>query len=303
MFGMIHRVLADFLRSQSGETGEETQLLSETLQTIMTPEACRDPNQWALMIACGLHGEALLMVLQDLAPKQHSPTVVRLRLLLGILHSAQGLYGRAREQEEEAVFYARTNLGEEHPDTLTSMNNLASTLSHQGEYAGAVALQRTVLERRQRILGEEHPSTLTSMNNLALTLSDQGEYAGAVALQRLVLDLRQRQLGVDHPDTLTAMGILALTLFRQGEYVEARTLQISVLERTQRILGEEHPSTSLSAWNYLNLLLQTGDTETTLDILRKYLLWLLERDPSTLGGHQQRIRAGVAKFLESAEGS
>jgi len=56
-------------------------------------------------------------------------------LCLGILHSAQGLYGRAREQEEKAVVYATTNLGEEHPDTLTTMSNLALTLSHQGDYA------------------------------------------------------------------------------------------------------------------------------------------------------------------------
>ena len=53
MFGNIHRVLADFLRSQTEETEEEIQILAEALQAIMTPDACRDPNQWALMTACG----------------------------------------------------------------------------------------------------------------------------------------------------------------------------------------------------------------------------------------------------------
>ncbi|MCW5785660.1 MAG: tetratricopeptide repeat protein, partial [Nitrospirales bacterium] len=219
MFGTMHRVLADFLQSQSGGTEEETQLLSEGLQTIMTPDACRDPNQWALMIACEPHAEKLLTVLQDLAPEQHGPTVIQLGLLLGTLHSAQGLYERARELEEKAVTYAMTKLGEEHPSTLTSMNNLALTLSRQGDYAGAVPLQRTALERRQRILGEEHPDT------------------------------------------------------------------------------------SLSAWNYLITLLETGDTETGLEVLRHYLLWLLEQDPSTLGGSQQQIRADVAQLLKSAEDS
>jgi len=261
MFGNIHRVLADFLRSQPGETEVETQILAEALQAIMTPEACRDPSQWTLMTACEPHCEEILIGLKDLDPEQHGPTVVQLRLCLGILYSAQGLYGRAREQEEKVVSYAKTNLGEEHPSTLTSMSNLASTLSRQGDYAGASALQRQVLELTQRILGGEHPDTLSSMNNLALTLSDQGDYAGASALQRQVLELRQR------------------------------------------ILGEEHPSTSLSAWNYLNALLETGDTETALEVLRQYLLWLLERDPSTLGGDQQQIRAGVAQLLESSEGS
>ena len=69
-------------------------------------------------------------------------------------------------------------LGEAHPDTLMSMNNLASTLSHQGDLAGARALQEQVLEVHKRVLGEAHPDTLTSMNNLASTLWNQGDLAG-----------------------------------------------------------------------------------------------------------------------------
>jgi len=215
MFGTIHRVLTDFLRGLPGETEEEIQLLSNGLLKIMTPDSCRGPNQWALMIACEPHAEELLSGLQDFVSEEYGDTVVHLRLSLGILNSSQGLYGRAQEQEEIAVSYAKTIFGEDHPSTLTAMSNLALTLSRQGDYAGAGALQRTVLERRQRILGEDHPDT------------------------------------------------------------------------------------SISAWNYLNALLQTGESETVPDILRRYLLWLLERDPSTLGGDQQHIRSGLLNLLES----
>jgi hypothetical protein len=58
--------------------------------------------------------------------------------------------------------------GKEHPDTLTSMNNLALTYCHQGNLQDAADLE-TVLDARRRTLGEEHSDTLTSMNNLALT--------------------------------------------------------------------------------------------------------------------------------------
>ena len=63
----------------------------------------------------------------------------------------------------------RRMLGVEHPDTLTSMNNLASTYWAQGRTAEAAALQEEALEKRRRILGVEHPNTLASMNNLAST--------------------------------------------------------------------------------------------------------------------------------------
>ena len=58
-------------------------------------------------------------------------------------------------------------LGEEHPDSLMSMNNLASTYSNQGRWKEAEALEVLVMETRKRVLGEEHPHSLTSMNNLA----------------------------------------------------------------------------------------------------------------------------------------
>ena len=57
-------------------------------------------------------------------------------------------------------------LGAEHPSTLTSMTNLASTYWNQGRWTEAEELQVQVMETIKRVLGAEHPSTLTSMANL-----------------------------------------------------------------------------------------------------------------------------------------
>ncbi|MGW2553107.1 tetratricopeptide repeat protein, partial [Streptomyces sp. NPDC001635] len=61
-------------------------------------------------------------------------------------------------------------LGPDHPDTLTTRNNLAHGLLGMGEYAQAVDLHRQTLEDLTRILGPDHPHTLTSRNNLELAL-------------------------------------------------------------------------------------------------------------------------------------
>ena len=58
-------------------------------------------------------------------------------------------------------------LGAEHPSTLASMANLASTYRNQGRWKEAEELDVQVMETRKRVLGAEHPSTLTSMANLA----------------------------------------------------------------------------------------------------------------------------------------
>jgi hypothetical protein len=57
-------------------------------------------------------------------------------------------------------------LGLEHPDTLTSINNLALTYSRQGRWQEAEELEVQVMETRKKVLGLEHPDTLKSMNNL-----------------------------------------------------------------------------------------------------------------------------------------
>ena len=61
-------------------------------------------------------------------------------------------------------------LGREHPDTLTSVNNLGLVLDSQGKYEEAEAMHRRALEGYEKVLGREHPDTLTSVSNLGNVL-------------------------------------------------------------------------------------------------------------------------------------
>ena len=58
-------------------------------------------------------------------------------------------------------------LGERHPDTAASLNNLAVLLEAQGDYAAAKPLYEQALAIHKAVLGERHPDTATSLNNLA----------------------------------------------------------------------------------------------------------------------------------------
>jgi folate-binding Fe-S cluster repair protein YgfZ len=139
--------------------------------------------------------------------------------------------------------------GQEHQNTLSSMNNLALTFWDQGRWKEAEELQVQVLETRKRILGVEHPDTLTSMNNLASTFWDQGRWKEAEELEVQVLETRKRILGAEHPNTLNSMNNLASTFRAQGRWKEAEELEVQVLETRKRILGVEHPDTLTSMNN------------------------------------------------------
>jgi Tfp pilus assembly protein PilF len=79
-------------------------------------------------------------------------------------------------------------LEREHPDTLSSVNNLGRVLSSQGKYEEAEAMHRRALEAREKVLGGEHPDTLSSVGNLGRVLSRQGKYEEAEAMHRRALE-------------------------------------------------------------------------------------------------------------------
>ena len=57
-------------------------------------------------------------------------------------------------------------LRSEHPDTLTSIANLASTLKSQGRNKEAISLMKACIQLQKQILGPHHPNTESSLNTL-----------------------------------------------------------------------------------------------------------------------------------------
>jgi tetratricopeptide (TPR) repeat protein len=167
---------------------------------------------------------------------------------------ARALYsdGRYKEAEELHVQVMQTRkrvLGDDHPDTLISMVNLALTYSNQGRWKEAEELEVQVMQTEKRLLGDEHPDTLTSMANLAATYRDQGQWKEAEELEVQVMQTTKGVLGHEHPDTLASMANLASTYRDQGRWNEAEELQVQVMQTRKRVLGHEHPDTLTSMAN------------------------------------------------------
>ena len=95
-------------------------------------------------------------------------------------------------------------LGEEHPHTITAMNNIAKRYCSLRKYADAEKLQIKALDMSNRFLGEEHPHTILAIGNHANTCRSLTKYADAEKLQIKVLNVRNRLLGEEHPDTIWA---------------------------------------------------------------------------------------------------
>ena len=76
----------------------------------------------------------------------------------------------ARPYLERSLAISEQVLGEQHPDTATSLNNLGMLLQAMGDYAGARPYLERSLAISEQVLGAQHPDTATSLNNLGMLL-------------------------------------------------------------------------------------------------------------------------------------
>jgi tetratricopeptide (TPR) repeat protein len=118
-----------------------------------------------------------------------------------------GRWSEAEAAVTEVLEIDRRELGADHPSTLSSMANLASTYRNQGRWDDAEELFVQVMEARKTKLGADHPDTLTSMANLASTYWNQGRATEALKLMVECVTVRTRKLGTNHPHTLSSCNI------------------------------------------------------------------------------------------------
>ncbi|KAJ4376901.1 hypothetical protein N0V86_006338 [Didymella sp. IMI 355093] len=194
---------------------------------------------------------------------------------IGRCQASLGQYSAAETSHRQSLSTRGKMLTPEHPDTLTSMNEVANALSSQGKYAEAEKMHRNTLQLMQKVLGKEHPHTLASMNNLALALSDQGKYAEAEEMHRNTLQLREKVSGKEHPHTLTSMNEVALALSDQGKYAEAEKMHRKELQLSKEVKGEKHPHT-LSSMNNLALALSCQGKYAEAEEMHRETLQLRE---------------------------
>ncbi|KAJ7120176.1 hypothetical protein C8R44DRAFT_921195 [Mycena epipterygia] len=186
------------------------------------------------------------------------------------------------QELEVAVLERRRNIfGDNHPETLIAMSNLAVTYRVLHKLQEAEELEILVLQKRRNVLGDNHPETLLSMGNLAVTYQTLGRLKEAEELEVEVLEKRRNLLGENHPESLRAMANLAYTYRALHKLQEAEELEILVLQKRRNVLGDNHPETLLSMGN----LAVTYQTLGRLKEAEELGAVLLKKRRNVLGDH------------------
>jgi hypothetical protein len=188
-------------------------------------------RNWARVLSSIFFGATIPGLFGSIADRRWAPALVVFLIECGVGLAAVILLWRP----ESGQFFAAARqakladreqlLGDTHPDTLTSRNNLAMAYRAAGRLAEALPLYERTLADREQLLGDTHPDTLSCRNNLASAYYEAGRLAEAIPLYERTLADREQVLGDTHPNTLTSRNNLALAYRAAGRLAEAEDLQ------------------------------------------------------------------------------
>lgn len=170
-----------------------------------------------------------------------------------ILFRQRGDFARALALQRQVLDWQEARFGRTHPETLRTLNELASMLQDDRQHAAAEALFREVLAERERRLGVGDVLTRNSLNNLGLVLSLQGKLDEAEVHYRRALDVERGLFGADAFDVLVLAHNLAGLLRKRDDLAGAEALARDTVERAER---------TLSAARYEPALFRVGLAQT-----------------------------------------
>ncbi|MFH1602940.1 MAG: tetratricopeptide repeat protein, partial [Pseudomonadota bacterium] len=119
----------------------------------------------------------------------------------------------------KALAIHERTLGESHPSTANTLNNLSTYLDRRGRSEEAEPLQRRALDILDKTLGPLHPDTASMLTTLAALLDRRGELSEADALYRKAVMIA-RQAGNPRILLLNSSR-LGFALAKHGRYREA----------------------------------------------------------------------------------
>ena len=230
---------ANAARTAEAQAREQAEAVSRFLvDAFRRPDPGQDGRELKVV-------DLLTSAVEKLDTEFSGSLLIRAGLLnaLGLTFNDLGLPGQAAKLHEKAQAIRREMLGTDHPDTLTSCNNLVEAYLIAGRAAEALALCEATLKLRESKLGPYHPDTLSSRNNFALALEKAGRSLERVTFCEATFRMCVARLGHEDTQTLTSRNNLAIALRDAGRTDEALVELATTLKVSDARLGPDHPKT------------------------------------------------------------
>ena len=157
-------------------------------------------------------------------------------------------------------------LGPDHPDTLTSRDNLANAYRAAGRTDEAISLHEQALAARERVLGPDHPDTLNSRNNLAPAYQAAGRTGRRSACTSRSWPPANASWARTTPTPWPRATTSPSPTRPRAAPDEAISLHEQALAARERVLGPDHPDTLNSRHNLAIAYQAAGRTEEAISL-------------------------------------
>ena len=132
---------------------------------------------------------------------------------LASLSGIQKLWEEFDRLSRDTLARQRRVLGDKHPDTLRSLNNVQSSYYARGRYGEDLQLPSKSSSPTVVSLEKMSPEALTDLHNLATIYDKLGRYGEAEPLYLKAVDAKRRVLGGEHPQTARTLYSLAVDVY------------------------------------------------------------------------------------------
>jgi serine/threonine protein kinase len=215
-----------------------------------------------------------------------------LRQAIADRYSDLAMFAEALPLQERALATRRKVLGDDHIDTMISINNMGILLQWWGKLSEAEPYLRECLERKRRVLGDDHKETIAAIANMGSQMIYLGKPMEAEPYYKEALE-RSRRLKDEPNDVMINMlGSMATLLNEQGKYVEAEKMNREGLELNRRAHGNDHKNTLVSIGNIGTVLKAQGKYAEAEPFMRE----AVEGRRRVLGGEHPDTMVAISEL-------
>jgi len=158
----------------------------------------------------------------------------------GVVYSTRGDYAEGLAAFERSYEGRREILGEEHPEVVGALENMALSHAELGDLGQAVAIQQRSQVLMEKAVGPRHPDTALSLMNLGHSLDELGRHDEAIAIFERALAIYREALGSRHPMVARTLAALGRAAAHQDRLREAEAYYREAGEIIEEVLGERH---------------------------------------------------------------
>ncbi len=213
-------------------------------------------------------------------------TIGRIYQNLAAIDTADTLISQALELRRGA-------LGNDHPDTASSLVSLANLHLQMDNTDEAEGLLDEALQIRERHFGSNSEQVAEVLQSQALLERTRGNYAEAEKIQQQAVGIFTATLDQGDPKIATAIAHLSDILQNLGSYAQAETLQRQALATLQDRYGDSHPFVADGMCALADIVMGPNGGYEEAELL---LIKALEIYRATLGDQHPRVAEALHSY-------